>query len=400
MRDYTCTVAGKSVIVREDWQDRAAVPVARPPLPAVAPSSPGRGAPIEPGEDAAELPARPRFSHVLALFVKKRLLDRKRPVRQIEAVLESGKLFQEATADPFFDALEESTLLRYLEFLEARTWRGKLLRPRTIRKHFANLGELFQYAGPRLRTGKIKRTACRCGLYGLDPETGRPREAPGLCADDLPAATAKRKPTLSLAQIAQWIDACAVVTQPVIAGVSTGIWLACLITFARHTAARIESILLAEWDKLDGHWLTLPAEIVKGKKCEQEIYVNSWALAAARQVRTSDPRIFSWRHTERYFLSCIREAFADQPAFRMHRLRATFITELLGEKQQIVAQCQVAHKGGVTKESYAEFKRIAPKVLEDAKVLPQPRPRIVTLPDRVFIRPEDATGQDDQLRLF
>ena len=351
-------------------------------------------------EDAAALPANPRWSDLYSLYRGKRLVERGRPARELEAVDDTDRLFRQAVGDPLLADLSEETLLCFKGWLSRRVWRGKPIAPRTIVKHLSHLGPILAYAGPRQGRGmRAKRTAARRGLFGIDPETGTQRMPPAMCGDDWPDVTNKKKPALRVRQIEEWIDAVAGAQKPM-GGHPLGFWNACLVVWCRNTAMRIESTIAAEWSWLDGHWLTIPPSAIKGKKTELKIYVNSWALGAARAIRTKNPRIFSWDFTECYLLSVLRKA-APNPLWRTHRLRSTFATELVGKKLEIVARCQLGHKGGVTQEHYTEYEKVAPEVLEDPKVLPQPRPRLVKLPERVRLR-DDVDDVDDglQRRLF
>ena len=166
---------------------------------------------------------------------------------------------------------------------------------------------------------------------------------------------------------------------------------------------RLESVLLAEWDWLDGHWLTIPKEAYKGRVNEREVYVNSYAIGAALAVRTDSPRIFSWHFTRRYMNALIREIMPDDPKFRLHRLRATLNTELVAAGYPSVGKCQLGHKkGDVTREFYTQYKSLGPDVLERNRMVVQPAPKLIKLPARVFIRPEEDDSPDDepQMRLF
>ena len=412
MRDYTCTVAGKSVIVREDWQDRAAVPATLPPPAAAAPHALGRGAPIEPGEDAAELPPGPRWEDLLALYIRKRMLEGGKAARGMEAVAESGRLYSQATANPQLTAMGDECHTRFLAFLKGRTWRGKPLSPKTIRKHFRNLSPVWDYGGELKPNGEdTLPTACRLGLYGFDA-AGRPKPPPMMYRRNLPrVGTDKEKPAPTPQEVSRWIDRCAALQwtprqvqhRLKITRFPKGFWLACLLTFFRNTAMRLESVLLAEWDWLDGHWLTIPAWAYKGRVDEREVYVNSWAMGAALAVKTDDKRIFSWTFTRRYANKLIREIAPEDRKFRVHRLRATLNTELVAAGYPSVGKCQLGHKkGDVTREFYTQYKSLGPDVLERDRMVVQPRPKLIKLPGRVFIRPEEDDSSDDgpQRRLF
>ena len=320
--------------------------------------------------------------------------------RGLKAIDGSARLFEIANNDAELDGLGNVHMRKFLAFLRQRKTRdGEPLANNTIISHFANIGKMLSYGGPEDRRGtKGNRTACQCGLYGFDVY-GRPNPVPCLFADDLPPPDKSDKPTPKARDVSHWIEACA----PLIWGplqrnvpltVPKGLWLACLLIFVRNTGVRLESVIKAEWSMLDGHWLKLPKWAVKGKQQPLKVYVNRWALAAAQRVRTKDARIFSWRSSESYLDNLVQEIFPDDPMYRLHRLRSLLINDLIEAGHEIVAQCQVGHKGGVTKENYAKFERLAPKVLGNGKILRQPK-----LPPNIVIWPDKETESGRQLRL-
>ena len=124
---------------------------------------------IAPDEDAAALPPRPRFSHLLQRFLARKL-DQGCAARGLKAVADSAARFQEANEDPELDGLGNVHMRKFLSYLRERKTRdGQPLANNTIIKHFANLGKLLAYGGPEDRRGtKGNRTCCRSGLYGFD----------------------------------------------------------------------------------------------------------------------------------------------------------------------------------------------------------------------------------------
>jgi hypothetical protein len=355
---------------------------------------------IGPDEDAALLPPRPRFSHLLQRFLARKL-DQGCAPRGLKAVADSAARFQEATDDPELDGLGDVHMRKFLSYLRDRKTRdGEPLANNTIIKHFANLGKLLAYGGPEQRRGsKGNRTCCRCGLYGFD-QHGRPNPVPALFKDDLPKADKPDKPTPEVRDVTRWIATAAPLAwgplqRNVPLAHPKGLWLACLLIFVRNTGVRLESLIKAEWGMLDGHWLRLPKWAVKKKQQPLNVYVNRWALAAAQRVRTADARLFSWRSSESYLDNLVQELFPDDPMFRIHRLRSMLINDLIAAGHEIIAQCQVGHKGGVTKENYANFTKLAPKVLGNGKILRQPK-----LPEGIVIWPDKETESGKQAKLF
>jgi len=411
--DYTCTVAGldwpdvdvdelgptsrhisppppRNIVepqARADDRDRTVREISPPP-PA-----------ITADEDAASMPPRPRISHLRKLHLARKL-DQGCAPRGLKAIDSSARLFELANADAELDGLGDCHMRRFLAYLRQRKTRdGEPLANNTIISHFANIGKMLSYGGPEDRRGtKGNRTACRCGLYGFD-QYGRPNPVPCLFADDLPPPDKSDKPTPKIRDVAHWIATVAPLAwgplqRNVPLSVPKGLWLACLLIFTRNTGVRLESLIKAEWTMLDGHWLKLPKWAVKGKQQPLKVYVNRWALAAAQRVRTDEARIFSWRSSESYLDNLVQEVFPDDPMFRLHRLRSLLINDLIEAGHEIVAQCQVGHKGGVTKENYAKFERLAPKVLGNGKILRQP-----VLPENISIWPDKESESGKQLKL-
>ena len=394
--DYTCTVAGLDwPDVDRTWEaDASVTPRAEPrsahsmpgegrPQIAPLPASPAGGRqppPIEPDEDAYSMPPRPRISDLRKLHAG-RMVDVAKATRGVEASDESAALFQEANDNAELDGMGDGQMRTFLRFLRERKFRGRKLANNTIRKHFANIAKFLDYGGPQVPGGD--RTACKCGLYGFDA-AGLPRPAPALFRDDLPPIEKPDKPVPELEDVDRWLEACAGLTWPKgsrkVPAVEKGLWLCCLIVFLRNTGIRLESLIKAEWTMVKGSWLHLPEWAVKKKKQPLNVYLNRWALAAAEAVRTEDARIFSWRCTESRLCNIIEEIFPDEEMFRSHRLRAMLYNDLVVAGHEIVAQCQLGHKGGVGQQFYAKFRRIAPRVMESDKILPQPHTTKVKLP--------------------
>jgi integrase len=317
---------------------------------------------IGPDEDAAELPARPRWSDLWGLYRRKRLVERGRPAGTIESQDESARLFGLAVGDPLLEDICEGTLLDFAGYLARRKWRGKLLSGRTQSKHLTQVGTVLRYGGPRQGGGRrCKRTACRCGLF----------VPPVLCSDDWPATIARKKGTLLVEQITAWIDACSIATRPRVRHVSAKAWWAALLLWLRNTGMRIEETLELRWEWIDGPWVTVPADSRKGRAAEHRLYANQWARAAAWRIRTGGDLVFGYRGSQNNLHHLVR-LYSPSKACRMHRLRATLSTDLIAAGHEMVARMQLGHRGGVTQEHYANFERIAPRVMEDAAILPQP----------------------------
>ena len=128
-----------------------------------------------------------------------------------------------------------------------------------------------------------------------------------------------------------------------------------------------------------GSWLHLPEWAVKKKKQPLNVYLNRWALAAAEAVRTEDARIFSWRCT-RAGCEHHRGRSPRRGDVPLASLAGDAHNDLVVAGHEIVAQCQLGHKGGVGQQFYAKFRRIAPRVMESDKILPQPHTTKVKLP--------------------
>ena len=86
---------------------------------------------------------------------------------------------------------------------------------------------------------------------------------------------------------------------------------------------------------------------MKGKKAGHRAYVNRWALAAAKRIRTTDDRIF---------IALLRvppphdSRAAPSAGCRLAGLRATLATDLIAATTRWWPGCSFGHKGGVTQE--------------------------------------------------
>lgn len=104
----------------------------------------------------------------------------------------------------------------------------------------------------------------------------------------------------SQAEMAQLCRACANV-QGMIAGIKASDWWGTLHLVAWDTGERIGALLAVEWSHLSGEWLTIPAELRKGRKRDMQYKLHAATVAALQRIRQpSRRRIWPWPKDSTY----------------------------------------------------------------------------------------------------
>lgn len=157
--------------------------------------------------------------------------------------------------------------------------------------------------------------------------------------DVQPEITPKRVPVAWLEQdLRRLMEACAEVPGE-LAGIPAALWWIALHRLAWNTAERISAILSLTWDSLssDG-WLTIPAEVRKGKREDKLFRLGEDTLSALEAIRHPlRSKIFPWPYSvtylwRRYTKILKRAGLPTDARSKFHRLRRSAATyyELAG----------------------------------------------------------------------
>jgi len=264
--------------------------------------------------------------------------------------------WKQYTRDPPLWSIDQDICLRFQERLKTREYRGRTIKAITVNNRCARIAKLLRLAGPTNGHG------AGYGLIAHVPQFARVRQ------DHDPP-----RPALSIEAIESWWDAVADARTPLIPGVEPADWWRALVLWGHNTGFRIKATLLAEWDMIDGHWLTAPGRIMKRRRGGR-FYVNSTAQAALYRIRTSSPTIFSWPYTIGHIHTARRKVldqkhYPERSLWSSQALRRTLLT-WLAERNPAVAQLQAGHRGtSVLMKHYVQ-----PEIVEGLlEQVPQPR---------------------------
>lgn len=257
------------------------------------------------------------------------------------------RLWAEITGDPPIDALTADHITAFTRGLMARPGRGAPISPNTIRKHLRQLRAIINAADfPGVRMPKLQ----------LPPARKTARE---VWTSEAIQRIAEARPTIAPE-----------LTRPV----PPRQWWRSLVVILYNTAWRIGTALAARWDWIDGNWITVPAEAIKGRRAARRWYLNRHAIAALASIKQDeDPRIFPWsgcvltlQRNRRRMLRQI--GLPDGPRCGFHRLRRSSLSAI-AKINPLVAAITAGHASGdVLAQHYLSDEVIA-EVLEK---LPQP----------------------------
>ncbi|MFZ5832952.1 MAG: tyrosine-type recombinase/integrase [Planctomycetota bacterium] len=333
---------------------------------------------VDPGELGPHL--------TLTRFYESWVLPRFRNLRgcsqeTIEQDRDSLRLWAQYTGDPTLAEIGEATCELFVESLTLRCRPGTTqpISPNTIRKHCTHLQLMLDLAGPKTR---------------------RHRKTARLLADppylERPAARSKSpRDAFTFEEICTWLAGCELATDCRNTGtIPAAAWHRALILFCYNTGIRLGAALQATWSMLDRNhqgWISLPAEICKGGKQPQDVYVNRAAREALQSIRLPGqelllpwvgyPESNSWLHRSRRL---IQEAagLPEHRRFGWHGLRKALGT-WLAPRNWMLASIVLGHRGGnITRDHYVCPDTVGP-LLEE---LPQP---VATTPKR---RASDRAG--------
>ncbi|GAB4137760.1 MAG: hypothetical protein Kow0040_24590 [Thermogutta sp.] len=234
------------------------------------------------------------------------------------------RLWAEITGDPPIDALTADHITAFTRGLMARPGRGAPISPNTIRKHLRQLRAIMNATDrPDVRMPKI----------AFPPARKTAREV--WQNDDL-RRIADARTTIEPA-----------LTRPV----DPAAWWRALVILIYNTAWRIGTAMAARWDWIQGNWITVPAEAIKGRRASRRWYLNRHAIRAIETVKqNADPRIFPWsgcaltlqRHRRRILRGI---GLSDGPRCGFHRLRRSSLSAI-AKINPLVAAITAGHASG------------------------------------------------------
>jgi integrase len=249
------------------------------------------------------------------------------------------------------------------------------LSPNTVIKHAAHLQFCLDKAGPRSRLNRLGQN-----LLAEPPFLARPPR--------------RRKPPrdrFTLDELTAWLDCLPATAQLPrrMRGAEPARWWRALILFAYNTALRINAVCEARRGWLETRhpkrgaltewWLLLPADVMKGRREGQEVYLNTAARLALQMAPPSeDGRLFAWPGwpESQGWLQELRrrqlaEALPPGRRFGFHGLRKAAL-HWLASKNPLVARKVAGHVDGsdVLSDHYTG----ADVVMELLERLPQPGP--------------------------
>jgi integrase len=274
-------------------------------------------------------------------------------------------LWEESTHNPPLLAVSKADTIAW----KAYTERSRA--PETTRKLAVHLQKLLDFAGP-----ETARNDGAAGLLAKVPRVPRP-----------PHQTKAHVETWTLPELSAILAATSTARHtPNLYHTTPHAYWRALFTFAYNTGLRIGSIMSARWEWIDGHWLTIPPNAMKGGKHGGRFYLNHWAMDAAQTIRSRRPELFPWANwpvSEQWLHNCRREILAESlpppRRFGFHAFRKTLLT-WAAAKNPLLASLIAGHRtGNVLREFY-----VAPEA-------------VAGLLDTV---PQPTSGPTDQRTLF
>lgn len=167
---------------------------------------------------------------------------------------------------------------------QMKTHEGRTISPNTVRKHLRNLKSVLLHA-------------CERKAISVVPVFVMPKERMRNARD-----------TFTRDEIKEILKATKIFHGKPIGGMDAADWWKNLIVFIHATAARVQTVILARWDWLNGNVLQIEKE--PGVKTEYELILNNEALRAIGEMRsgieTPADHIFPWPYNTRHLHRCFK----------------------------------------------------------------------------------------------
>ncbi len=272
----------------------------------------------------------------------------------LRAYSEALKYWSLGTGDPPLGEVGAADCQAFRKFLNGLPGRKhRSIAVNTIRKHCTHVQRCLNLAGPPVG----HRTENR-DLFGWDVKEG----PLGEIAERRPVPYIKRprkqkRPVENIfrpGELDKLLGVCDQVDVPLIPGITPAAFWISLFTWLDAVGTRIKTTIQIEWPMIEGHVLSAPAEILKGRD-DQQFWVSDRGLAAAERIRTADPRLFpyprSLRQLHRVRERLMKLAGIYRPGLGFHGLRAALGSRVARKNPQ-AAQRQLGHADFATTEEF------------------------------------------------
>lgn len=283
--------------------------------------------------------------------------------KTIKEAARSLEYWKRFTGDPAIKDISLATCATFVVRLSASPGKdhSQKMSPNTVRKHCGVIQRCLNLCGPRNRDNRLG-----AGVI----------ENPAWV--DMPRARIKiARDSFTLAEISDWLAVCELADTPQGTGVAPAAWWRALLRFLYNTGLRLGTAVEITWSMIDGHWLEVPGDAIKGKQ-PRAFWLNDVALRAIKTIRTDHPRVFPWPdedvEAEKQALQGQRrrllKATSIDPKrrFGFHGLRKALASQLAGVNPMI-AQMQLGHTTeGTTRRHYVHPDTIGPVMA----AIPQP----------------------------
>jgi len=253
------------------------------------------------------------------------------------------------TGDPPLETVHSETCRRFVTQLKRRPGlKGLTLSPATVCKVCVHLGKLFDLLG--LQTRRRPEAIDELGLWGWRWSEMRRRwvrrRPPRL---PVPRAVGEEPEPLTIEEIGRAMDAARHIGRPLIPGCSPEVFLAALVWWSYAVGTRLSTTLKLRWDWLDGHWVRVPRQALKGERRACRFWVSEQARQAIEPLKASGTGlIFPWPCSEDYLkkrLARIQDLARIPVRGRfglLHRCRQALATWLM-TRNPAVAKLQLGH---------------------------------------------------------
>ncbi len=278
-----------------------------------------------------------------------RLADQQWAGGTVEQYRLTMQYWSQYTGDPPLAGVDEAVCQRFkLGLMQRAGLIDEKLSANSVLKYLRHAQCVLDMAGPKSRIHGRKAGLDKWGLFGFDADGDR-REPPEIAR----LRSIERTPTpFSLMEMAQWIEACKSAQTPAIPGVEPADFWRALILFSYNVGTRKSTTLQLTRDMIEGEWLVVPPEIMKGRRREGRFWLNDHARSAIDSIRTADRRLFAWPYTPGAFTTAARRLIARseiKPARRLgaglHRCRKALLSWLAARNGD-VARLQAGHASG------------------------------------------------------
>ena len=267
------------------------------------------------------------------------------------------------TGNPPIREITKQTFSRFLTLLRnlPGVCPGQQLSANTIFKHWANIERLLEWTGP---AGRHNRNGT--GLVQDAPWVEAPRK-------DHPTPG----PRFTLEEMSRWLAILPEAARPIpcMNGFSPAAWWRAVILASYNTGMRPGTLFAIRWEMIDGHSLSIPAGIIKGRH-GRFLWLNDFALDALAPLRKESGPVFGWEDYPNKATTLLRERRELETAAGIRRLplygfRRAFATEC-GKINPMAMQIMMGHVGLGLKMAMEHYICAEDVLAEALPKMPQP----------------------------